>query len=227
MRRALTTLSLLAALGLACVSAPADPRPQADAAPNSWVVRSDSASSGVRTLALAAAQDLGGFLPLLRPLPRRLAVRLERCGASAQAVWLVEHGEILLCDEILLHAVESSDAPASIARFILAHELGHAVADELDEPASGSGEADADEFAAVFLTATERFAPDVRVASALMRQLADFPDLLDATRAERLERAAALACLAEGWAEAAATACAQAYARARDRWSRRVLRSTR
>lgn len=204
-------------------SGPTSSRPAVAPPPNGWVVVADSASSEVRTLALAAADDLGGYLHLLRPLPRRLTVRLEHCGASAQAVWLVESAEILLCDEMLRYATASSDAPRSIARFILAHELGHAVADELDEPAVGSGETEADQFAAVFLIATERFATDLREAAALMRRLADLPDLLGATRVERLERAAALACLGGDWADSATTACSESYARARDRWARRVL----
>jgi hypothetical protein len=106
-------------------------------------------------------------------------------------VWLVEHAEILLCDEILHHAIEAPGAPQSIARFILAHERGHAVADALNETASGSGEADADQFAAVFLIATARFATDAPEASELMRRLVELPDLLDATRVERVGRAVA------------------------------------
>ncbi|MBX3132310.1 MAG: hypothetical protein KF689_02830 [Gemmatimonadaceae bacterium] len=191
------------------------------------MLRSDSFPSAVRDLALEAANDLGGVLVLLRPLPRRITVRLERCGESAEAVWLEQTAEILLCDEMLGYAVQFSDAPRSIARFILAHELGHAVADELGEVASGSGEADADQFAAVFLLATGRFGPDVRAAAQLMRQLGEHPELLDATRAERLERAAALDCLVAGWQDSTATACAQVYALARDRWSRRVLQPER
>lgn len=195
----------------ACASGDTDGA--ADTAP--WTVESDDATSPAREVSRTAAHDVGRALARMAPLPRIITLRLEQCGVAAQAVWLVDAGEILLCDEIVEAVSAFTDAPVAAARFILAHELGHAAADLFAVPATGSGEDDADEFAAVFLLADDALRGDVRVAAAMMRRMALVPDLMEAARGERLARAVALECLADG----ASGPCGERYRRATERWT--------
>jgi hypothetical protein len=182
-----------------------------------WTVRSDASDSEIRALARRAVDDVGRALAALRPFPRPVTVRLARCGDAAQAVWLDDAGEILLCDELLSHALTFADEPLPVVRYIVAHEVGHASADLFGIPATGSGEFDADQFAAVLLTAGGLQA-DVVAAAMMMRRMAEQPDLLEVTRRERLSRSDALMCLVDETHAAAEPRCRTTLRDARARW---------
>lgn len=192
---------------------------------NSWQIQAEAQTStaGVREAALQAARDLNAHLRLLRPMSRTITVRLQDCGTDSEAVWLEEATEILLCDEVLEFMSRFGEPTVAVARFILAHELGHAVADLFDEPAEGSGELEADEFAAVFLIATGMYGQDIATAARLMQSMAEIPDLVPATAAERQTRSEALRCLLDGATTAQNTECGAAFVSARSRWEQRVL----
>jgi hypothetical protein len=182
-----------------------------------WTVTSDSAESEIRTLARRAVDDVGRALAAVRPFTRPVTVRLGRCGEVAEAVWKDDVGEILLCDELLSHALAFADEPLPIVRYIVAHEVGHASADLFGIPVAGSGELDADQFAAVLLTAGGMQA-DVLAAAAMMRRMAQQADLLEATQHERLGRAEALACLVEEDGPGPEAQCRTTLPEARARW---------
>lgn len=193
-----------------------------------WQVHTKRGPHPAHLAAEAAARDLTALVSARLPLRDNIRVRLEGCG-RAEVAWFPSVSEVVLCHEMVERVAEVLGVPLNrrapdellrrAFRFILAHEIGHAVQDLFGVIGDRSGEVMADEFAALFLLATPELAADVIPAATLLQRLAEPPDLIEVMRTERLSRAAMLRCLWDGSRPDAEGRCRTQYLERRAWWS--------
>lgn len=193
-----------------------------------WEVRTTGSPGTGLLAAEAAARDLAGYVATRLPLPQDIVVKLEGCG-HAEVAWYPSLSEVVLCHEMVARVTELLEIPSDrcvadtmlrrVFRFILAHEIGHAVQDLYPVALDQSGEILADEFAALFLLADPRFDADLISAASLVQRLAELPDLLESARQERVARYTMLRCLWAGAQPEAQGACRDTYHRRRQYWA--------
>lgn len=118
-----------------------------------------------------------------------VGVLVTECG-TVNAAYYPPARTLIVCKELLLVT------PKPALRFIVAHEMAHAIIHQLDIPVPGSEEAAADEMAAVaLLTDGDREA--VLAAALWMEGKGGDEDVWDAHQSDR-KRAAVLMCLEDG-----------------------------
>lgn len=129
---------------------------------------------------------------------------------SPTGVIFIEPKSVVLCTEL-----QSLVRPAAI-RFILAHELAHAVIMQRDIPYTGSGETAADELAAVMLSVYDHRGDVIAMAEFFERMGGEDNAWDDHPAGER--RGVALRCLAYGSMNAAPYGCPVSWERVHRAW---------
>lgn len=143
-----------------------------------------------------------------------LAMEVIPCGSINAAYFPPAH-TIFVCRELLV-------LPKPVIRFVLAHEMGHAIIDQLDIPIAGSEEAAADELAAVALEAIGD--QDAVYSGALWMEQQDVKeDVWDDHQSSR-KRAAVIMCLADGAESVPVLAeCGGKFHHAQVTWSHLIM----
>jgi hypothetical protein len=125
-------------------------------------------------------EELAGGLSALITLPKPVVITINECGAE-NAFYTPQQHSITLCYELITHmadgingeyagTVSPQEIFASISggtMFILMHEVGHALIQELDLPVLGREEDAADQIGAYFLLHTSSRAATAGLSGAL------------------------------------------------------------
>ena len=157
----------------------------------------------------APSADLN-LAPLALVIPADVPVEWQDCG-GINGYYFPRAKKIIMCNEL--------KALPGLARFVYAHELGHAYIDKYDIPYTGLEEAAADELAAIALVATGN-AEDIFTAAEYFNSKPETEEDVYDSHPSHARRVVVLACTYVQSQGVEAPGCYTDFWRTVNTWSR-------